>query len=169
MTACTTIDSPLGEILIAGSERGVSWISFRKSTRPSDIDPSWERGALFLEPAARQLKEYFAGTRREFDLRLDPHGTEFQKKVWKALCKVPYGKTVSYGEIARMIGAPKSSRAVGAANGANPLPIVVPCHRIVGSSGALTGYTGGLEFKKGLLELEGCAVAGAEERLRLVG
>ena len=167
VTAYTKIDSPLGPVLIVGTERGLSHISFQKCSQPLAIDSAWQKGAPFLEDAARQLTEYFAGKRRTFELRLDPAGTEFQKKVWAALCEVPYGKTATYGEIAKAIGAPTASRAVGAANGANPLPIVVPCHRVIGSTGALTGYAGGLKFKRGLLEIEGWHFG--SEQLRLVG
>ena len=111
------------------------------------------RNAL-LEETARQLRAYFAGEAREFDLPLDMQGTEFQKRVWRELLKIRYGETRGYGEIAAAMGAPKAVRAVGAANGANPLPIVVPCHRVIGAGGKLVGYGGGLALKKRLLELE---------------
>jgi O-6-methylguanine DNA methyltransferase len=111
------------------------------------------RNAL-LEEAARQLRAYFAGEARAFDLQLDMRGTEFQKRVWRELLKIRYGETRGYGETAAAMGAPKAVRAVGAANGANPLPIVVPCHRVIGAGGKLVGYGGGLELKRRLLELE---------------
>lgn len=104
---------------------------------------------------ARQLDEYFAGRRRRFELTLDPVGTRFQKQVWQLLTEIPMGETRSYGELARVMGRPRAARAVGRANATNPIPIVVPCHRVVGSSGDLTGFAGGLDFKRGLLELEG--------------
>ena len=107
-----------------------------------------------MEEAARQLQEYFAGCRREFSLPLAPRGTEFQRQVWHALEGIPYGETRTYGEIARAIGKPKACRAVGMANHRNPLSILVPCHRVVGADGSLTGYGGGLEAKQFLLELE---------------
>jgi methylated-DNA-[protein]-cysteine S-methyltransferase len=107
-----------------------------------------------LEEAARQLRAYFAGEAREFDLPLDLAGTEFQKRVWRELLAIPYGETRGYGQIAVAIGSPKAVRAVGAANGANPIPIVVPCHRVVGAAGKLVGYGGGLALKRRLLELE---------------
>ena len=106
--------------------------------------------------AKAQLSEYFAGTRQEFTLPLSPKGTPFQQKVWAALQTIPYGQTRSYGEIARQIGSPKAARAVGMANHHNPIAILIPCHRVVGQNGALTGYAGGLERKKALLQLEGC-------------
>ena len=107
-----------------------------------------------LDRTQRQLAEYFAGKRREFDLPLNPHGTPFQRKVWDALRQIPYGETRSYGDIARAVGSPKGFRAVGMANHVNPIPVVIPCHRVVGSKGALTGYAGGLNIKSALLELE---------------
>lgn len=108
-----------------------------------------------LNRVAAQLQEYFAGTRTTFDLPLEPSGTDFQLSVWELLRKIPYGVTTSYGELARRLGDPKASRAVGAANGANPIPIIVPCHRVVGSKGELTGFGGGLDRKRWLLEHEG--------------
>jgi methylated-DNA-[protein]-cysteine S-methyltransferase len=115
-----------------------------------------------LQAARRQLDEYFAGERREFELPLAPRGTEFERHVWQALCTIPFGETRSYAEIAAAIGRPAACRAVGRANGSNPLPIVVPCHRVIGSDGSLTGFGGGLELKRFLLALEGCrAAAGA--------
>ena len=120
------------------------------------VDRAGERGVRtpLTDEAFRQLQEYFAGERRRFELPCELRGTDFQKKVWSALETIPYGQTRSYGDIARMVGSPKAVRAVGAANGKNPLWIVVPCHRVVGADGSLTGYAGGLEMKKRLLELE---------------
>ena len=119
-----------------------------------------DENGLLVE-AVRQLRAYFAGERREFRLPLDPQGTDFQRQVWRELESIPYGQTRSYSQIAAAIGAPRAVRAVGAANGANPLPIVVPCHRVIGSDGRLTGYGGGLALKKRLLELEGALTASA--------
>ncbi len=107
------------------------------------------------EPVVQQVLEYFDGARQNFEIKLAPDGTPFQKLVWAELVRIPFGTTVSYGEIARRIGRPSASRAVGRANGSNPIPIVVPCHRVIGSSGTLTGYAGGLDIKRGLLHLEG--------------
>jgi methylated-DNA-[protein]-cysteine S-methyltransferase len=112
-----------------------------------------------LDKTEKQLKEYFAGSRTTFDLPLEPSGTDFQLSVWELLRKIPYGVTTSYGELARRLGEPKASRAVGAANGANPIPIIVPCHRVVGSKGELTGFGGGIERKRWLLEHEGALMA----------
>ena len=112
-----------------------------------------------LDELARQLRAYFAGALRRFDLPLDPQGSAFQKRVWQHLETIPYGATRSYRQVAESVGTPQAVRAVGAANGANPIPIVIPCHRVIGSSGKLTGYGGGLELKKRLLELEGAWTA----------
>ncbi len=140
---------------LTAGDSGLRSIEFPRETdgRPSaGADPS----SPILADAARQLRAYFAGDLREFTIALDPVGTEFQKRVWRQLESIPFGDTRSYSQIAEAIGAPRAVRAVGAANGANPLPIVVPCHRVVGASGKLVGYGGGLSLKKRLLELEGC-------------
>jgi len=121
---------------------------------PAAYAPVAPRAAALLERAARELKEYFAGTRRDFTLPLAPAGTPFQLQVWRALRAIPYGETRTYGQIAAAVGRPKASRAVGGANNRNPLPIVIPCHRVIGSNGQLTGYAGGLETKRLLLRLE---------------
>jgi methylated-DNA-[protein]-cysteine S-methyltransferase len=113
-----------------------------------------ERETPLIKKAAGQIREYFEGKRKKFDLPLAPHGTEFQVKVWKALQKIPYGKTISYGELAVIVGNPKACRAVGMANNRNPIPVIIPCHRVIGKDGNLTGYAGGLELKKLLLEIE---------------
>ena len=148
------MDSPIGRLLLAGDEGGLRLISFPTGSRTRDVEPGWmENDAPFVE-AKRQLAAYFAGELTEFDLPLAPQGTPFQLSVWRALRQIPYGKTVSYGAIAESIGRPSASRAVGAANGANPLPIVVPCHRVIGSTGKLTGFGGGLDTKAALLALE---------------
>jgi len=140
---------------LTASEVGVRRIEFH----PEDAPVGTRRdGNSTLVTAVRQLMAYFDGSLKMFDLPLDLEGTTFQKAVWDELVKIPYGRTRSYREIAYDIGAPKAIRAVGAANGANPAPIVVPCHRVIGSSGKLVGYGGGLELKRRLLELEGCAI-----------
>ena len=125
---------------------------------PPDDRPRRPEPQAFTAVIA-QLDEYFAGTRRRFDLPLAPAGTPFQQRVWRLLRGIPWGRTISYGELARRSGNPAASRAVGAANGRNPLPIIVPCHRVIGGNGTLTGYAGGLEAKRMLLELEGVVVA----------
>jgi methylated-DNA-[protein]-cysteine S-methyltransferase len=117
-------------------------------------DPGWQEDASELIEPVRQLRAYFAGQLDNFDLALSPQGTPFQQRVWSELCKIPYGETISYGELARRIGNPNASRAVGLANGSNPIPIVIPCHRVIGSNGKLTGYGGGLPIKEKLLALE---------------
>jgi methylated-DNA-[protein]-cysteine S-methyltransferase len=150
----TTLESPLGPVLVAGDEAGLRRISFQHGTRALEPGPGWRRDDAALAEAAGQLRAYFAGARRGFDLPLAPLGTEFQQRVWRALCEIPYGETISYGELARRVGQPSASRAVGAANGRNPLPIVVPCHRVIGSTGRLVGFGGGLHLKEGLLGLE---------------
>lgn len=148
------VDAPIGELLLAGDDEGLAVIGFPKGSMRRNPEPDWIFNEKKLATARRQLREYFAGKRREFDLPLHLSGTEFQVSVLKALQEIPYGETVSYGEIARRIGRPKAVRAVGAANGRNPLPIVVPCHRVIGSTGDLTGFGGGLDTKEALLRLE---------------
>lgn len=143
------IETPLGITKIEGDEQGIkSIIVFDSDEKLSDIIPE------VLEDAVYQLREYFKGTRKEFSLTLNPEGTEFQKNVWRALERIPYGKTVSYLELSKTLGDPKAIRAVASANGKNPLWIVVPCHRVIGSDGSLIGYAGGLHRKKWLLEHE---------------
>lgn len=153
-TFFTTIDSPAGPLLLAGSPSALTLIHFRRGRHPFDPLPHWvESSTPFARPIA-QLDAYFAGRLRDFDLPLAPQGTPFQLRVWQELQNIPYGQTISYGELARRIGNPSASRAVGLANGANPLPIVIPCHRVIGASGKLTGYGGGLPIKEKLLALE---------------
>ena len=150
----TFVPSPVGQLLLAGSQDALQVIGFSTGNKARGTQPDWQRrDELFLD-AAQQLAEYFDGKRRAFDLPLQPDATPFQALVLKALQRVPYGETRSYGEIARAIGRPKAARAVGTANGNNPLPIVIPCHRVVGSNGALTGFGGGLPTKRYLLDLE---------------
>ena len=145
------VGSPVGPLLLAVSERGLVALEFGRGKIPAGWVESEEKTAA----CARQLEEYFAGRRRRFDLQLDLRGTDFQKRCWRELLKIPYGETRSYADIARAIGNPAAVRAVGLANGQNPIAIIVPCHRVIGSDGSLTGYGGGLETKRKLLELEG--------------
>ena len=150
----TFISSPLGKILLTADDHGLTGINFQDANdakRPSR--DSIESDAPFKDPK-HQISAYFRGELKEFNLKLSPGGTAFQRSVWKALCTIPYGETISYRELARRIGKPSACRAVGAANGRNPLPIVVPCHRVIGSNGQLTGYAGGIHLKKYLLDLE---------------
>ena len=152
----TWVESPVGRLLLAGSD-ALSLIAFSRGANSIAPKPDWKPDAPFLRDAGTQLGEYFRGTLREFDLDLKPTGTAFQLAVLNALSTIPYGETRSYGEIASQIGRPKAVRAVGAANGRNPLPIVIPCHRVIGADGSLTGFGGGLETKRYLLDLEGAS------------
>ena len=148
------LDTPIGELLLAGEDGALSMIGFPKGSMRREPEADWIFNETQLADASRQLCEYFAGERRDFDLPLKLGGTEFQVSVLEALQDIPYGETTSYGEIARRIGRPKAVRAVGAANGRNPIPVVVPCHRVIGSTGDLTGFGGGLDTKEALLRLE---------------
>jgi methylated-DNA-[protein]-cysteine S-methyltransferase len=148
------LDTPIGELLVAGDSDGLSLIGFPTGSMRREPEADWIFNEKPLGDACRQLREYFAGERREFDLPLKLEGTEFQVSVLEALQEIPYGETVSYGEVATRIGHPRAVRAVGAANGRNPLPIVIPCHRVIGSTGDLTGFGGGLDTKEALLRLE---------------
>jgi len=152
-------ETPLGSLLLSTSARGLTGIAFPGRGRPLD-ETARDRAAL--APARRQLDEYFAARRTAFDLALDLHGTPFQRRVWAALLKIPYGTTVTYTELAEAVGRPDVVRAVAAAVGRTPIPIVVPCHRVVGAGGALTGYGGGLQRKAALLDLERRGAQGLE-------
>ncbi|WAJ29208.1 methylated-DNA--[protein]-cysteine S-methyltransferase [Antarcticirhabdus aurantiaca] len=153
-TLFTFLDSPIGPLLLAGDGERLSRIGFPSGKGVVAPRPDWRRADGAFASARAQLGDYFAGRRHAFDLALDPVGTPFQLEVWRALLDIPAGETISYGELARRIGRPAASRAVGAANGANPLPIVVPCHRVIGANGTLTGFGGGLDTKRRLLDLE---------------
>ena len=146
--------SPIGQLLLAGSADGLQVIGFPQGDKARRADSGWERYDELFKKTARQLNEYFAGERREFELELTPEGTKFQVQVLEALRGIPYGETRTYRDIAEAVGRPKAVRAVGNANGRNPLPIVIPCHRVIGSDGSLTGFGGGIEAKRYLLELE---------------
>ena len=148
------MDSPVGELLIVADENAVRMIGFREGRHPGRVAEDWRKGGALVSKARRQLDEYFRGRRRGFDLPLAPSGTPFQLRAWTALQDIPYGATRSYGEQARAMGQPTAVRAVGAANGCNPIAIVVPCHRVIGGNGKLTGYGGGLDVKQYLLDLE---------------
>ena len=145
-----TIETPIGPLTLQADEAAVTAIRFGAGGA-QDASP-------LLDAAEAQLREYFAGTRRTFDLPLAPRGTAFQQRVWAALRAIPYGETHTYGELAAAIGSPSASRAVGMANHHNPTPIVIPCHRVIGANGTLTGYAGGLEIKRKLLALEGITI-----------
>ncbi|GIL06589.1 methylated-DNA--[protein]-cysteine S-methyltransferase [Betaproteobacteria bacterium PRO7] len=157
MTIYTLLDSPLGKLALTSDGGHLTGIHFpRRDGRPA-VERAWQRddAAPVLARARTQLAEYFDGRRTRFDLPLRPAGTAFQQSVWRALLKVPFGRTSTYGALAAEIGRPTAARAVGAAVGANPLAVVVPCHRIIGADGTLTGYAGGLPRKTKLLALEG--------------
>lgn len=159
----TTIDSPIGPLLLAASDEGLHAVEFHEARHPVRRGEDWREGDHpGLRRAEQQLREYFAGDRRSFDLPLAPRGTPFQREVWQALATIPYGKTRSYGQLAATLGRASASRAVGAANGRNPLPIVLPCHRVIGANGSLTGFGGGLPAKQFLLTLEGALPRGAD-------
>ena len=157
MTRYDRFDSPLGPVIAIAGDEGLLHVDFVGAKYERAIAPDWihDPGAPAIAACREQLREYFAGTRTGFDLPLAPRGSEFQHRVWREIARVPYGETISYAELAKRAGAPGQARAAGAATGRNPLGVVVPCHRIVGSDGSLTGYAGGLERKRGLLELEG--------------
>jgi methylated-DNA-[protein]-cysteine S-methyltransferase len=150
----TTIESPIGELLLSGDEQALHGLYMQAGRKPTAIGAGWQRSAQPFAIVTEQLSEYFEGRRVEFDVPLRLHGSSFERRVWRALQDIPYAETVSYGEIARRIGQPHAARAVGLANGRNPIAVIVPCHRVVGANGTLTGYGGGLERKRLLLELE---------------
>ena len=154
MISYTYLDTPVGVLLLAANEDGLREITFSKSGHRVSPKSDWQEDPRAFREPIRQLCAYFAGELEAFDIRLALEGTEFQRRVWGELSKIPYGETVSYGELARRIGNPKASRAVGLANGSNPIPIIIPCHRVIGSNGKLTGYGGGLPVKEKLLALE---------------
>jgi methylated-DNA-[protein]-cysteine S-methyltransferase len=156
-------ESPVGGLLLASDGASLRSICFRAGRQPLRIESDWVADPKPFERVLSQLEEYFAGRRQQFDLSLDARGTAFQRIVWRQLCSIPYGETISYGELARRIGNPRASRAVGLANGANPLPIVVPCHRVIGVNGSLTGFGGGLPIKQKLLSLEADCRWGVKE------
>jgi methylated-DNA-[protein]-cysteine S-methyltransferase len=146
--------SPVGKLLVAGNEKGLHFINFPRNGNPSLPGLEWEENPKSLQEVLSQLEAYFAGELKAFSLDICLNVTPFQKKVLTALRRVPYGETISYGELANKMGNPKASRAVGQANARNPIPIVIPCHRVIGSNGKLTGFGGGIEVKQTLLNLE---------------
>ena len=157
MTRFARYESPLGPMFATAEDDGITHIEFVGAKYAPEARAEWieDPEAPDLAACGTQLAEYFAGKRTEFDLPLAPQGSEFQQRVWREIARVPYGRTISYAELAQRAGAPGQARAAGAATGRNPVSLVIPCHRIVGSDGSLTGYAGGLERKRGLLELEG--------------
>ncbi|MGY1459239.1 MULTISPECIES: methylated-DNA--[protein]-cysteine S-methyltransferase [unclassified Luteimonas] len=157
------MDTPIGVLTLAADDIGLCRIDF-PPPRPPPAGDGWLEGSNeVLVETRRQLEEYFAGKRRDFDLPLSPRGTDFQRNVWTTLAAIPYGRTWSYRDLAQRIGKPSAMRAVGAANGRNPLPIVLPCHRVIGADGSLTGFGGGLPTKAFLLRLEGSLPDGSRD------
>ncbi len=159
-TFWTAFDSPVGELLLTSDGESLTRVLFA----PFEVDPTWSSEPCpVLDAADAQLKEYFAGERTDFDLPLAPSGTAFQVSVWQALCDIPYAETINYAQLATRVGNRNAARAVGLANGRNPISIVVPCHRVIGANGSLIGYGGGLERKRTLLDLERSTAATASE------
>ena len=150
----TTSDSPIGQLLLVGDRHALHRLQMQDGPRPLRVDPRWRRDEGAFGLTRRQLEQYFTGRRRRFELRLAPSGSPFELTVWRALQDIPYGETTTYGEIAARLGRPHAARAVGLANARNPISVIVPCHRVIGANGSLTGYGGGLERKRLLLELE---------------
>lgn len=154
-TAYAYVESPVGRLLVAMRAGALHTLAFADTARQARTpEAGWHHDEAALAPARRELEEYFAGQRQDFDIPVVTDGTPFQQDVWRALREIPYGTTVSYGELAQRIGRPSAVRAVGLANGANPVAIVVPCHRVIGADGSLTGFGGGLPVKRALLALE---------------
>jgi methylated-DNA-[protein]-cysteine S-methyltransferase len=150
----TTFDSPLGELLAVGDGRALHGLNMQEGRTRKVVEPDWEMAEQPFAEVRAQLADYFAGRRRGFDIPLVLTGSEFERGVWSALQDIPCGETISYGELARRVGPPGTPRNVGSANGRNPIAVIVPCHRVIGADGSLTGYGGGLERKRLLLELE---------------
>ena len=150
----TYLDSPIGELLVTRDDGGITGLDLPASRHPRRVSPEWVRDDTAFDDIRTQLREYFAGERQDFDLPLNAGGSRFQALVWDALIRIPYGETTSYGKVAVSIGHPDGPRAVGLANGQNPIPIIVPCHRVIGANGSLTGYGGGLDTKRWLLDHE---------------
>jgi methylated-DNA-[protein]-cysteine S-methyltransferase len=148
------ISTPIGALRLSGDEEGLREIVFGGAARGAPVPPGQRRSPAFFRDVIEQLEEYFAGRLRRFRVRLAPRGTPFQLRVWDLLQEIPYGETTTYGEIARRLGKANACRAVGAANGRNPIPVIIPCHRVVGADGSLTGFGGGLAIKDALLNLE---------------
>lgn len=157
--------SPIGDLLLGGDSAALHLVHFQGGVRPIKPPPEWQRDERPFREAVRQLNAYFAGELKDFDLPLAPGGTAFQLKVWRTLQTIPYGETWSYGKLARRIQRPDAPRAVGAANGQNPIPVIIPCHRVIGADGSLTGFGGGLPIKQKLLALEGALPTSPQARL----
>ena len=157
-TYTTTIGSPFGPICIAGTDQGLTRVDFQHGMRPVEPGPGWQEAPEVLADAVLQLQEYFDGNRQQFNVALAPPGTDFQHQVWQALQQIPFGSTTTYQDLAHQVGKPKGARAVGSANGRNPIAIIIPCHRIIGRDGRLRGYASGLPIKRQLLQHEGACL-----------
>ena len=158
--ATLVMSSPVGMLRLTASARGVKSIEVIKGSRAANATVARNGAGAIVRQAEKELREYFSGRRQKFTVKLDLDGTEFQRTAWEAMRRIPFGSTISYGEQAKAIGKPKAFRAVGSANGRNPVPIIVPCHRVLASDGSLGGYSLGLSMKRRLLALEGVSVAG---------
>ncbi len=158
------IESPIGPLLVAGTDAALHFLSFASGHKAFDPHPDWQQSDLPFREVRRQLDAYFGADLRQFDLPLQLSGTRFQNSVWRYLSGIPFGETRTYGEIAVALGRPKASRAVGAANGNNPIPIILPCHRVIGADGSLTGFGGGIATKRYLLGLEGVLANGMDKK-----
>jgi methylated-DNA-[protein]-cysteine S-methyltransferase len=156
------VESPLGELLLTGDGHSLTRLYMKAQKYSPGVQKGWRRDDARFRKAREQLEAYFAGESRDFDLPLAPQGSEFQQRVWRALCDIPYGHTESYGGLAKRIGMPGAARAIGLANGHNPIGIIIPCHRVIGANGSLTGYGGGIERKRWLLAHEG-RIGGSRE------
>ena len=159
------IASPIGDLLLGGDAETLHLIHFQGGVRPMKVPVDWQPASKPFKEAVRQLNAYFSGKLRDFDLALSPSGTAFQLKVWRMLQTIPYGETWTYGKLARRIQRPDAPRAVGAANGQNPIPVIIPCHRVIGADGSLTGFGGGLPIKQKLLALEGALPSAKQSQL----
>lgn len=155
LTFYSIVDTPVGELLLTGNGECLTGLNFQDGSHPIELQENWMKDDAPFSEVIRQLEAYFAGKLEQFELPLSPEGTDFQLTVWEALRSIPYGETISYGELAERIENPKAVRAVGGANGKNPIAIIIPCHRVIGSDGTLTGFGGGLPIKEALLTLEG--------------
>jgi methylated-DNA-[protein]-cysteine S-methyltransferase len=154
-----TLESPIGELLLAGDGEALHFLHMQQGPMPLRVGTDWRRNDEAFARVGAQLREYFDGRLRSFDVPLRPAGRAFELAVWAALQEIPYGETISYGELAKRIGRPDGPRAAGSANGRNPIAVIIPCHRVIGADGSLTGYGGGLERKRLLLELEAGVLA----------
>jgi methylated-DNA-[protein]-cysteine S-methyltransferase len=161
-TYYSQISSPIGDLLLVSNGAALTGVYMQCHQRGPEFGDEWRRDDALLGSAREQLRAYFDGELREFDLSLAARGTEFQRRAWDELCRIPFGTTISYAELARRLGQPTATRAVGAANGRNPISIIVPCHRVIGANGTLTGYGGGLDRKEWLLRHEAGVLARAE-------